>query len=44
MTDNERFEREGVEEQAEAQAQETVGKGKRRVEEAIENVGPRIKR
>jgi uncharacterized protein YjbJ (UPF0337 family) len=44
MTGDERLEREGAADQVEGQAQDAFGRGKRKVGEAIEDVGDRIKR
>jgi uncharacterized protein YjbJ (UPF0337 family) len=43
MTDNERLEHEGKADQLEGQTQDTFGRGKRHVGEAIDDAGERIK-
>jgi uncharacterized protein YjbJ (UPF0337 family) len=44
MTGDEQLEREGAADQVEGQVQDAFGRGKRKVGEAIEDVGDRIKR
>lgn len=44
IADSERLEDEGAAEQVEGQTQESLGRGKRRAGEAIEDLGERIKR
>ena len=43
MTDNERLHDEGVADEASGEAQEGFGRGRRKVGEAVEDVGDRIK-
>lgn len=43
MTGNDRLENEGRADQAEGNVQETFGKGKRKVGEAVEDTGDRLK-
>jgi uncharacterized protein YjbJ (UPF0337 family) len=38
LTDNERLEREGHADQAEGKVQETFGKGKRKIDEAVDDL------
>ena len=44
LTDNERLHDEGVADEAAGDAQEGFGRGRRKVGEAIEDIGDRIKR
>lgn len=44
LTDNERLHNEGVADEAAGEAQETIGRGRRKTGEAIEEIGKRIKR
>jgi len=44
LTDNDRLRDEGAGDNAEGSVQETLGKGKRKIGEAIEDVGKNIKR
>jgi uncharacterized protein YjbJ (UPF0337 family) len=44
LTDNERLRNEGVEDEAAGDVQETLGRGRRKVGEAIEDLGKDIKR
>jgi uncharacterized protein YjbJ (UPF0337 family) len=43
MTDNERHHDEGVADEASGEAQEGLGRGRRKVGEAVEDLGDRIK-
>jgi uncharacterized protein YjbJ (UPF0337 family) len=43
MTDNERLHDEGVADEAAGEAQEGFGRGRRKVGEAVEDIGDRIK-
>jgi uncharacterized protein YjbJ (UPF0337 family) len=43
MTDNERLHDEGVADEASGEAQEGFGRGRRKVGEAVEDIGDRIK-
>jgi uncharacterized protein YjbJ (UPF0337 family) len=43
MTDNERLHDEGVADEASGEAQEGLGRGRRKVGEAVEDLGDRIK-
>jgi uncharacterized protein YjbJ (UPF0337 family) len=44
LTDDERLRDEGVADEAEGDVQDSVGKGRRKVGEAIEDIGEKIKR
>ena len=44
MTDNERLRDEGVADEAAGDMQDTIGRGRRKVGEAIEDVGEKLKR
>jgi uncharacterized protein YjbJ (UPF0337 family) len=44
LTDNERLHDEGVADEAAGEAQETIGRGRRKAGEAIEEIGKHIKR
>jgi uncharacterized protein YjbJ (UPF0337 family) len=44
LTDDEKLRDEGVADEAEGEVQETYGKGRRKLGEAIEEVGEKIKR
>lgn len=43
MTDNERLHNEGVADEASGETQEGLGRGRRKVGEAVEDIGDRIK-
>jgi uncharacterized protein YjbJ (UPF0337 family) len=44
LTDDERLRDEGVADEAEGDVQDSVGKGRRKIGEAIEDIGEKIKR
>jgi uncharacterized protein YjbJ (UPF0337 family) len=44
ITDNERLRDEGVADEAAGETQETIGRGRRKVGEAIEDLGEKLKR
>ena len=44
LTDNERLHDEGVADEAKGKTQETIGRGRRKIGEAIEDLGENLKR
>ena len=44
ITDNERLRSEGVADEAAGDVQDTIGRGRRKIGEAVENVGEKLKK